>query len=55
MFADESSVASYAAESLASLYKAGLIEGDGSQLLPLHKATRAETAVLMQRIYQLVQ
>ncbi len=52
-FADASTVASYAADSLAALYKAKLLEGDGSQLLPLSPATRAETAVLMYRIYQM--
>ncbi len=52
-FADASSVASYAADSLAALYKAKLLEGDGSRLLPLSPATRAETAVLMYRIYQM--
>lgn len=52
-FADASSVASYAADSLAALYKAKLLEGDGSRLQPLAPATRAETAVLMYRIYQM--
>lgn len=52
-FADTSSVASYAADSLAALYKAKLLEGDGSRLQPLSPATRAETAVLMYRIYQM--
>jgi hypothetical protein len=52
-FADASSVASYAADSLATLYKAKLLEGDGSRLLPLAPATRAETAVLMYRMYQM--
>ncbi|MNB97532.1 Endo-1,4-beta-xylanase A precursor [compost metagenome] len=51
-FSDAASVAAYAADSIASLYKSKLLEGDGSQLLPLSPATRAETAVLMYRIYQ---
>jgi hypothetical protein len=52
-FADAFSVASYAVDSLVALYKAKLLEGDGSRLLPLSPATRAETAVLMYRIYQM--
>lgn len=52
-FADASTVASYAADSLAALYKAKLLEGDGSRVQPLSPATRAETAVLMYRIYQM--
>ncbi|RAV04097.1 hypothetical protein DQG13_06355 [Paenibacillus sp. YN15] len=51
-FADAETVAAYAADSIASLYKAKLLEGDGSRILPLSPATRAETAVLMYRIYQ---
>jgi beta-glucosidase len=51
-FADAASVADYAADSIATLYKSKLLEGDGSRILPLSPATRAETAVLMHRIYQ---
>lgn len=50
-FADRSEVASYAKQSVSSLIRNGIINGDGSGINPLGNATRAETAVLMYRIY----
>lgn len=49
-FADANQAAAYAVQSLAALYKAGLIAGDGSRLNPENNATRAEVAVFMYRI-----
>ncbi|MGF7033983.1 beta-glucosidase [Paenibacillus mucilaginosus] len=51
-FADRADLSAYAAESAAALVKSGLITGDGSRLNPLGTATRAETAVLIHRLYQ---
>lgn len=49
-FEDTGKVAPYAVQSIAELYKAGLVKGDGNILNPEGNATRAETAVLMYRI-----
>ncbi|SFM17549.1 S-layer homology domain-containing protein [Paenibacillus sp. 1_12] len=51
IFTDNSIVASYAAESMASMVKEGLVMGDRNQLNPRSYTTRAEAAVLMYRIY----
>ncbi|MGO4270822.1 Ig-like domain-containing protein, partial [Paenibacillus sp. TAF58] len=50
-FADRSEVAAYAKQSVSTLIRNGIINGDGSGINPLGNATRAETAVLMYRIY----
>lgn len=50
-FTDQSSVSAYAAESVAQMVQEGVIQGDGASLKPLQNATRAETAVIMYRIY----
>jgi hypothetical protein len=50
-FSDRSNVASYAAQSVATLIKNGIVTGDGAKVNPLGNATRAETAVLIYRIY----
>ncbi len=50
-FSDNSEVAGYAAESLATLVREGLISGDGSKLNPNGKTTRAAAAALLYRIY----
>ncbi|AFC31656.1 putative xanthan lyase XalB [Paenibacillus mucilaginosus 3016] len=51
LFTDRGQVASYAADSVATLIKNKVVEGDGTSLKPLATATRAETAVLIHRIY----
>jgi hypothetical protein len=50
-FNDAGEVASYAVDSIAALVKEKLIEGNGSMLNPVGNTTRAETAVLMYRIF----
>ncbi|AFH64816.1 family 43 glycosylhydrolase [Paenibacillus caseinilyticus] len=50
-FADAADVADYAAESTAALIQAGVIQGDGGALHPRSSATRAETAVMLHRIW----
>jgi beta-glucosidase len=50
-FADKSEVASYALTSVATLIKNGIIAGNGTSIQPLKYATRAETAVMIYRIY----
>jgi hypothetical protein len=52
-FADKESVASYARQSVATLVKNGLVMGNGKGINPVGKATRAEIAVLIYRIYNL--
>lgn len=50
-FGDKSRVASYAVNDVAALIKSGFVEGSGNMLNPTGYATRAETAVLLYRIY----
>ena len=52
-FADKSLVADYAADSIASLVREGLIVGSGDKVNPLGNTTRAEAAVFLYRIYNL--
>lgn len=52
-FGDKSQVASYAGGPIAALVEAGLIMGNKNLIYPLANATRAETAVLMYRIYNM--
>ncbi|QHW33737.1 hypothetical protein GZH47_25015 [Paenibacillus rhizovicinus] len=52
-FSDRASIASYAADDIASLVSKGLVAGSGGMIRPLANTTRAETAVLMYRIYGL--
>lgn len=49
-FADKNSVADYAIESVSAMVASGIIQGDGTGLNPLGNTTRAEAAVIMQRI-----
>ncbi|NGP46203.1 S-layer homology domain-containing protein, partial [Bacillaceae bacterium SIJ1] len=51
-YEDVSSIASYARGGISQLEQTGLIEGNENQLKPLDEATRAETAVLIDRILQ---
>lgn len=50
-FKDKHKLSSYAIESVATLVKNGIVVGDGDFINPLSNATRAETAVLIYRIY----
>ncbi len=50
-FSDKSSVAGYAAPSMASCVKEGLIVGDGMRLNPKGQTTRASAAVFLYNIY----
>jgi hypothetical protein len=50
-FKDRSEVTPYAVESIASMVKEGLVAGSGDALHPMNNATRAETAVIMYRIF----
>ncbi|KUO51156.1 MAG: hypothetical protein APF76_16835 [Desulfitibacter sp. BRH_c19] len=50
-FVDQSSIAAYAVDSVASVVKEGLIVGSADKINPLGNTTRAETAVFLYRIY----
>ncbi len=50
-FSDGSEVASYAKSSVSALLRNGIVTGNGNGINPRGNATRAETAVLMYRIY----
>lgn len=50
-FSDQDQVASYAKESIGSLVSGGIVIGNENRLNPTGPITRAETAVLMYRIY----
>ncbi|THF75273.1 S-layer homology domain-containing protein [Cohnella fermenti] len=52
-FTDQAKVAEFARASIAALVKSGLVAGNGSEIRPQGQATRAETAVLIYRIYTL--
>lgn len=49
-FTDYREIQDYAKESLASLLREGLIQGNGQKLVPQGHATRAEAAVFLERI-----
>ncbi|WP_201319258.1 S-layer homology domain-containing protein [Paenibacillus sp. EPM92] len=51
-FADGQQIADYAKEAVAGMVKAGFIEGSNGRVEPLANITRAETAVLMYRIFK---
>ncbi|MBU7316212.1 S-layer homology domain-containing protein [Paenibacillus oleatilyticus] len=51
-YSDQAAVASYATNSVAAMVKAGIVEGNGSGLNPQGQATRAETAVILYRIFK---
>ncbi|MBM7563942.1 S-layer homology domain-containing protein [Paenibacillus sacheonensis] len=50
-FADAKQIAAYAIRNMAALVKEGILKGDGKNLLPKGQVTRAQTAVLMDRLY----
>ncbi|HEX9063231.1 MAG TPA: S-layer homology domain-containing protein, partial [Clostridia bacterium] len=50
-FGDREKVAEYAKDSVAALVKNGIVTGSGNNINPMGNATRAETAVLIYRIY----
>ncbi len=52
-FSDSDQVSEYARVAVATLIGNGIIEGSGNQLSPLKPATRAEAAVIINRIYNL--
>jgi hypothetical protein len=53
-YSDGEDVAQYAQAAVASMVKAGLIEGSGGVVEPLEHSTRAETAVMLHRLFQFV-
>ncbi|MDI3480736.1 MAG: hypothetical protein PWQ97_391 [Tepidanaerobacteraceae bacterium] len=54
-FKDGSSIASWAMDYAATAVKEGIITGsDGGRFLPEQKASRAETAVILYRLYKLI-
>lgn len=50
-FSDKGDIAGYAANSLGTMVKEGLITGSGDKLNPRANTTRAEAAVFLYRIY----
>ncbi|MBD2867105.1 glycoside hydrolase domain-containing protein [Paenibacillus arenilitoris] len=51
-FTDQADIASYAAQSIATLVKNGIVQGDGKRIDPFGYATRAETAMMIYAIYK---
>lgn len=49
-FSDADSISSYAVSDVATLIKAGIVQGSGNVINPKGTATRVETAVIMYRI-----
>ncbi|MCQ6561498.1 glycoside hydrolase domain-containing protein [Paenibacillus mendelii] len=52
-FADQGSIAPFAADSIAALVKSGIVTGSEGKINPVGHASRAETAVLIYRIYNM--
>jgi len=50
-FEDKGSISNYATESVCIMISRGIIKGNDGQLAPLNNATRAEAAVIFDRIY----
>jgi uncharacterized repeat protein (TIGR02543 family) len=53
MFVDAYDVSDYAVDAVSALVKAGMINGDGENLYPKSKLSRAEMAVILYRVLQL--
>jgi len=53
LYADFDDVSEYAKQSVAALVDAGIIKGDGKNINPKSKLTRAEAAAVIYRIYML--
>ena len=53
-FSDKDTVSGYAREAMASMVNAGIIKGSNGKLNPLGNATRAEVAVMCQRLNELI-
>lgn len=49
-YKDAKSVSSYAKEAVASLSKAGIVQGSGNAIMPKNKASRAELVVILSRV-----
>ncbi|WP_057315571.1 polysaccharide lyase family 8 super-sandwich domain-containing protein [Paenibacillus sp. Soil766] len=54
-FADATDIAGYAAEAIALMQSGGIIEGSDGKFMPLAQATRAQAAVIIQRLVKLNQ
>ncbi len=54
-FTDNHNISDYAREAIAELISMGLVKGSSNMINPQGKATRAETAVFVERIYNLMQ
>ncbi|CAH1203754.1 hypothetical protein PAECIP111891_02415 [Paenibacillus allorhizoplanae] len=54
-FADATDIAGYAADAIALMQSAGIIEGSDGKFMPLAQATRAQAAVIIQRLVKLNQ
>lgn len=55
VFADKDSISDYAAAPMASMVKAGIIQGSDGKVNPTGNATRAEVAVMCARLLELMQ
>ncbi len=54
IFADKASISDYAKSAMASMVKAGIIQGSNGNVNPLGSATRAEVAVMCERLLNLI-
>ncbi|WP_436234521.1 fibronectin type III domain-containing protein [Paenibacillus sp. LjRoot153] len=53
-FTDGADIASYAVQSINALVQQGLVEGNAGKVNPLGNTTRAETAVMLYRLFQFI-
>lgn len=53
-FTDGADIASYAVQAINALVKQGLVEGNAGKVNPLGNTTRAETSVMLYRLFQFI-
>ena len=53
-FEDEGDIAEYAKDAVKSMYEYGAVSGNNGRFLPNDTATRAETAVMIQKFTEIL-
>ena len=53
-FSDTANISTYALEATSKLVKLGIINGNNGKINPKHAITRAEMAVIMNRVYDII-
>lgn len=53
-FSDNGYISPYARQAMADLIEMGIVKGDGGMLKPANNITRAEMAVIMKNVYDII-